>query len=195
MLDLQNEMLLDKTPVLGFAGYSGAGKTTLLEQVIPQLKHAGLRVGLLKHSHHNVEPDKAGKDSYRLRHAGSDQLLLATSQRHILFFEYPDSDAREPSLAECLSQLDHRRLDIILVEGFRDDFLAKIEVHRPSYGKPFLCESDSQIVAIATDGRLKNMERAIHILDLNSPSDVATFVLTWMDTAPDEEKYRPYHLS
>ncbi|PKF51088.1 molybdopterin-guanine dinucleotide biosynthesis protein B [Enterovibrio nigricans] len=172
------------TPVIGFAGFSGSGKTTLLEQVIPQIKARGLRVGVLKHSHHTIEPDPPTKDSYRLRYAGSDQLLLATAQRHMLFFEYHDVENREPALTECLAQLDHSRLDVILVEGFRDATLTKIEVHRPSYGKPLLCQIDNNIVALATDGAVEMHQRNemnIETLDLNQPTHVAQFILHWLE--------------
>ncbi|QUJ69133.1 molybdopterin-guanine dinucleotide biosynthesis protein B [Photobacterium sp. GJ3] len=162
-------------PILGFAGFSGSGKTTLIEQVIPYLKQQGLRVGLLKHSHHDVEPDTPGKDSYRLRHAGSDQLLLATPHRHILFFEYPESDPREPDLQQCLQQLDHRKLDLILVEGFRDQPIEKIEIHRPVYGKPLLYPQDEHIVAIATSE--PGTTHPLPVLDLNQPKQVAAFIL------------------
>ncbi|MDD1795125.1 molybdopterin-guanine dinucleotide biosynthesis protein B [Enterovibrio sp. ZSDZ42] len=181
------------TPVIGFAGFSGSGKTTLLECVIPHLKAAGLRVGLLKHSHHDIEPDSPRKDSYRLRYAGSDQLLLATSKRHMLFFEYHDTPEREPSLHECLIQLDHSRLDIILVEGFRDEVLTKIEVYRPSYGKPKLHAEDANIVAVASDEPLDSLApREIHSLNLNNAEEIALFVRHWLANASDEEKYLPY---
>ena len=58
-------------PVLGFAAFSGTGKTTLLKQLIPQLAERGIRLGVIKHAHHNFDIDKPGKDSYRLRKAGA----------------------------------------------------------------------------------------------------------------------------
>ncbi|AMG31580.1 molybdopterin-guanine dinucleotide biosynthesis protein B [Grimontia hollisae] len=181
------------TPVLGFAGYSGAGKTTLLEAVIPHLKTAGLKVGLLKHSHHDIEPDNPSKDSYRLRYAGSDQLLLATSKRHMLFFEYHDQENREPSLKECLAQLDHARLDIILVEGFRDEKFAKIEVHRPRYGKPTLYSQDKHIIAVAYDEKPTDFDHSgLPALDLNQAANIAAFIKYWLKNAPIHEKYLAY---
>ncbi|MBE1273932.1 molybdopterin-guanine dinucleotide biosynthesis protein B [Enterovibrio baiacu] len=177
-------------PVIGFAGFSGSGKTTLLEGVIPLLKRSGLRVGLLKHSHHNIEPDSPRKDSYRLRYAGSDQLLLATSSRHMLFFEYHDDEEREPELKECLAQLDLNKLDIVLVEGFRDASLTKIEVHRPSHGKPLLCEHDRDIIAIATDSASPLcVSNDIPQLDINSHEAVAGFIKHWLETATDLSLY------
>ncbi len=182
----------NQTPVIGFAGFSGSGKTTLLEQVIPHLREKGLRVGVLKHSHHNIEPDKPGKDSYRLRYAGSNQLLLATSKRHMLFFEY-DEPEREPGLQECLMQLDHSRLDLILVEGFRDEVLTKIEIHRPAYGKPLLFPQDDNIIAVATDNPAEVAGLASQtLLDLNAPSSIADFVAQWLENGSETEKYLAY---
>ncbi|MDD1781932.1 molybdopterin-guanine dinucleotide biosynthesis protein B [Enterovibrio sp. ZSDZ35] len=184
------------TPVIGFAGFSGSGKTTLLEQVIPHLKAQGLRVGVLKHSHHTIEPDPPRKDSYRLRYAGSDQLLLATAKRHMLFFEYhDDGEEREPELTECLAQLDHLRLDVILVEGFRDATLTKIEVYRPSYEKPLLSQNDKNIIAIATDDTAsieKKVDDALTVLDLNQATQVSRFILHWLDHGEAEQKYRAF---
>ncbi|MGF1726139.1 molybdopterin-guanine dinucleotide biosynthesis protein B [Photobacterium nomapromontoriensis] len=170
------------TPILGFAGFSGAGKTTLLEQLIPQLKQHGLRIGLIKHSHHHIDPDKPGKDSYRLRHAGCDQTLLATKERHMLYFEYPQHDRDEPELQQCLSQLDHAHLDLVLVEGFRDEAFPKIEIHRPSYGKPLLYTQDSDIIAFASDEPAP-ADCPLMWLDLNKPDTVARFILVWLNAA------------
>ena len=51
-------------PLLGFAAYSGTGKTTLLSKLIPLLTKKGYRIGIIKHTHHNIDIDKPGKDSF-----------------------------------------------------------------------------------------------------------------------------------
>ncbi|WP_193394275.1 molybdopterin-guanine dinucleotide biosynthesis protein B [Aquitalea magnusonii] len=66
--------------VLGVAGYSGSGKTTLLEKIIPLLLAAGVDVAVIKHTHHDVDWDQPGKDSWRHRQAGARQVLLAGAQ-------------------------------------------------------------------------------------------------------------------
>ncbi len=165
-------------PILGFAGFSGSGKTTLLEQVIPLLKKTELAIGLIKHSHHDIEMDNPQKDSYRLRHAGSCQFLLATKKRHFLFFEYSDQKEREPSLEQCIEQLDHTKLDLILVEGFRDEKIPKIEIYRSKLEKKLLCITDPYIIAIASDAPIDH--QACHLitqLDLNSPENISDWIL------------------
>ncbi len=101
-------------PLLGFAAYSGTGKTTLLEALLPKLTATGLRIGLLKHAHHDFDVDKPGKDSYRLRKAGASQMLIASRNRHALMTETPDAEAEFDYL---LTRFDAEKLDVILVEG------------------------------------------------------------------------------
>ena len=172
-------MITSPTPILGFAGFSGSGKTTLLEQLIPLLSQHKLRIGLLKHSHHDIDPDTPGKDSYRLRHAGCSQTLLATQSRHMLYFEYPQAERQDPELNHSLSQLNHDLLDLVLIEGFREQPFPKIEIHRPSYGKPLLYPNDDTIVAFASDQPAPE-HCALPQLDLNNPHDICQFIINWL---------------
>ena len=109
------QLVHDPLNTLGFAAFSGTGKTTLLKAVIPILKHAGLRVGVVKHAHHDFEIDHPGKDSYELRKAGADALLVASRHRWAMMVETPDRG--EPPLDELLEQLGPNSFDLILVEG------------------------------------------------------------------------------
>ena len=95
-------------PLLGFVAWSGTGKTTLLERLIPLLGQRGLRLGVLKHTHHHFDMDKPGKDSHRLRQAGARQVMAASSLRHALICETPE---QEPSLEVLLARFDWERLD------------------------------------------------------------------------------------
>ncbi len=164
-------------PVLGFAAFSGSGKTTLLEQLIPLLTQSGLRVALIKHSHHDFEMDKPGKDSDRLRRAGAGQILLASKYRTAWIRE--GDGASEPELDELLTRLDTHDLDLVLVEGFRDEPVPKIEIHRPSLAKPLLCQKDDAVIALAVDQHPAH-EVPVPLLALNQPREVADFVLTWL---------------
>lgn len=161
-------------PVLGFAAYSGTGKTTLLKQLIPLLINKEIKVGIIKHSHHDVELDTPGKDSYELRHAGAMQTLLASRSRWSLVTETPEQ--QEPSLQVMLQQLDQQQLDIILVEGFRDASIDKIELHRTDLNKPLLHETDKHIIAVATD-QPELMQTQLPVLDLNNPAMITEFIV------------------
>ena len=164
-------------PVLGFAAFSGSGKTTLLEVVIPLLKESGVRLALIKHSHHDFEMDKPGKDSDRLRKAGAAQILLASKYRTAWIRE--GDGETEPVLVELLQRVDLTGLDLVLVEGFRDEPIPKIEVYRPSLGNPLLCQQDEHIVALAVD-QSPEQRLSIPQLSLNDPRQVADFIVTWM---------------
>ena len=161
-------------PLLGFAAFSGSGKTTLLTQLIPLLKANALRVGLIKHSHHNFEIDQPGKDSHRLRLAGASPVMLVSSHRRATITEYPQPV--EPILAEQLAHIDQRQLDLLLVEGFKQEPFPKIEVHRPSLNRPLLFPGDPNIIAIACDAPI-NKPRPIIQLDLNQPAAIVDFIL------------------
>jgi molybdopterin-guanine dinucleotide biosynthesis adapter protein len=162
-----------KVPVLGFAAFSGTGKTTLLTKLIPILKQDGLRIGLIKHSHHSFQIDQSGKDSFRLREAGASPVMLVSSHRRAIIKEFQIQ--REPILDEELLAFDQSELDLILVEGFKSANFPKIELHRPILNKPLLYPDDPNIIAFASDSPLPihaNMVR----LDLNQPGQIAKFI-------------------
>ena len=163
-----------EVPVIGFAAFSGTGKTTLLTRLLPLLKAGGLRIGVIKHSHHRFEIDKPGKDSYELRKAGAEQMLISSPHRWALVVE--KDQGREPRLAEELNRLDQGALDLILVEGFKQESFPKIELYRPTLGKPALYPEDPDIIAVATDGDLREPTE-LPVLDLNDVHAIAEFVL------------------
>ncbi|MDD1618720.1 MAG: molybdopterin-guanine dinucleotide biosynthesis protein B [Methylococcaceae bacterium] len=161
-------------PILGFAAFSGTGKTTLLTQTIPILKHHGVRIGLIKHSHHNFQIDQPGKDSFRLREAGASPVMLVSTHRRAIITEI--SPEQEPRLDDQLKLLDQSELDLILVEGFKAEQFPKIELHRPSLNKPLLYPNDPNIIAIASDCTLETPDYLIQ-LDINQPEIIADFIL------------------
>lgn len=165
-------------PVLGFVAWSGTGKTTLLEQLIPLLRQHGLRIGLVKHTHHHFDIDQPGKDSYRLRQAGASQVLVGAKGRWALMVEQPEI-ADEAPLDELLGHLLHDQLDLVLVEGFKHETFPRIELHRTTLGKPLMYPQDEGIIAIATDDT-SAAHGALPVLDINQPEQVAAFVLAWL---------------
>lgn len=155
-------------PLLGFAAYSGTGKTTLLEALLPMLTESGLRIGVLKHAHHDFDVDKPGKDSYRLRKAGAGQMLISSRKRHVLMTETPEAEADFDYL---LTRFDTDKLDLILVEGCKNIAFPKIELHREEVGKPWLYSNDSNIIAIAADIQVESELPQMSINDLESIRD------------------------
>lgn len=159
--------------VLGFAAFSGTGKTTLLKQLIPLLKAKGLRVGLLKKTHHEVDIDHPGKDSYELRHAGACQVMLSSPRRRALITEH--ETLREHGLAEELGYFDWENIDLVLVEGYKHEPFPKIELHRPALGQPLLFPSDPSIIAVASDAPLPTRPN-LPQFDLNDCATLAEFI-------------------
>jgi molybdopterin-guanine dinucleotide biosynthesis adapter protein len=133
---------------IGIAGWSGAGKTTLITRLIPELKRRGLSVSTIKHAHHSFDVDQSGKDSFEHRAAGASEVLVASMSRIALMREL--RGASEPSLADLLQML--APVDLVLIEGFKRDPVAKVEVFREANGKPPLFPQDPYVVALASDG-------------------------------------------
>ncbi len=150
------------------------GKTTLLEQLIPELRSRGLVVSLIKHSHKAIEIDRPGKDSYRLRQAGCQEVLLLGQDRWALMHEL--RGALEPELGYLLGRLQH--CDLVLVEGFKGGDFPKLEVWRASQEQPTLHPQWPGIVAIATDSPQALDPSTVPVLALHSIAPLADFVHT-----------------
>ncbi|THF67453.1 molybdopterin-guanine dinucleotide biosynthesis protein B [Pseudothauera nasutitermitis] len=163
--------------VFGIAGWSGSGKTTLLEKLIPEITARGLSVSVIKHTHHDFDIDKPGKDSWRHREAGASQVLLLGSQRWALMHELRGRP--EPTLEEQLSLL--QTVDLVLIEGYKASAVPKIEIHRPAHGKPPLWPDNDSVVAVASDVELADCP--LPLLPLNEPAAVAEFILAHLESA------------
>jgi molybdopterin-guanine dinucleotide biosynthesis adapter protein len=148
--------------VIGLAGWSGAGKTTLLTRVIPLLREQGLRVSVIKHAHHKFDVDVPGKDSWRHRQAGAEEVLVSSGHRWALMHEL--RGAREPHLPELLKKLS--RVDLVIVEGYKSEPHRKIEVYRAANGKPFLFPDDPGIAGIVSDVAVDTDLATAHLDDI-----------------------------
>lgn len=158
--------------LFGLAGWSGSGKTTLMARLIPALSARGLTVATVKHAHHAFDIDQPGKDSYVHRMAGAQEVLVASANRWALMHE--NRGGTEPVLADLIAKLSP--VDLILVEGFKRDAHPKLEIHRPSNGKPPLWPDDPRIVAVASDVPLP--ECPLPVLDLDDMNAIADLILT-----------------
>ena len=174
--------------VVGFAGFSGSGKTMLVERLIPALKMRGLRVSVVKHAHHKFDIDHPGKDTHRHREAGAFEVVVASDRRLALMreFEQPGKLTVHQLLAELYAGVDW-----VLVEGFKDSNLLKIEVWRADVGKPARYPDDDFIAAIATDHADRLPEPTLRpVLDLNDVDAVAQWLIDNQDRFDyDPEKY------
>ena len=160
--------------IFGIAGYSGSGKTTLLEKLIPQLTSRGLKVSVIKHAHHGFDIDRPGKDSHRHREAGATEVMLTCSDRWALMHERRNE--AEVTLNELLGRLSP--CDLVLIEGFKQEPVPKLEVYRPENGKPPLFPERPDIVAIATDA---DIATDLPKLPLNDFVAIADFVMNTLE--------------
>ncbi len=156
--------------VFGLAGWSGSGKTTLLRALIPALVRRGLRVSTLKHADRSFDIDRPGKDSYEHRQAGATEVLISSAKRWALIHE--SRGAPEPLPRDLIGRMTP--VDLLLIEGFKTEDHDKLEIHRPSLGKPLLCPGDPRIVAIASDAPI---EVALPRFDLDDIEGIANFVI------------------
>ena len=164
-------------PMIGFCAHSGTGKTTLLKQVIPILKDRGFKLGIVKHAHHNFDTDQPGKDSYELRKAGAQNMLVSSSKRWALIHEHSGKN-EEATLAELVHIITRQKLDIVLVEGFKHEAFPKIELHRSGLEHPYMYQQDTHVVALATDEKPPS-DILIPILDINTPDQIADFIIKY----------------
>ena len=157
--------------VIGLAGWSGAGKTTLIAKLIPALAARGVSVSTIKHAHHQFDVDRPGKDSFIHREAGAREVLISSANRWALMHEL--RGAPEPDLASLLRHLGP--VDLVLVEGFKRDPHAKLEVHRVDNAKPFLFPDDPSVVALVSDAPPPFL--TIPLAHLDDVAAIATLVL------------------
>jgi molybdopterin-guanine dinucleotide biosynthesis adapter protein len=164
-------------PVIGIVGTSGSGKTTLLEYLVTQLAGQGMRVNIIKHSHHDLELEPPRKDSARLRLAGAHEVMVTSPYRFAIIQEL--RGAPEPTLDEQLARL--APADLTLVEGFKSYAYDKLEVYRPEAGRPPLYPHDSRIVAVASDQpRPADVPAGVAWLDLNARESVLAWIAAWL---------------
>jgi molybdopterin-guanine dinucleotide biosynthesis protein B len=147
--------------VIGLAGWSGSGKTTLLTRLIPEFNRRGVKVSTVKHAHHAFDLDTPGKDSWAHRQAGAAEVLVSSGKRWALLHELRGEP--EAALPELLARLSP--VDLVIVEGFKRDPHAKLEVYRAANGKPPLHPGDPSIVAIASDVAFPGAGRPVIGLD------------------------------
>ena len=158
--------------IFGFAGWSGSGKTTLVERLIPRLTDRGLRVSLVKHAHHDFDIDVPGKDSYRHRQAGCLEVMVSSANRWALMHELRGGP--ELTLPQALGRLSP--CDLVLIEGYKQAPIPKLEVHRAALAKPLLHPNDPNIVALATDSPSAAAGRSLPVFAIDAYDVLATFV-------------------
>lgn len=170
--------------VFGLAGHSGSGKTTLMVKLLPELVRRGLRVSTIKHAHHDFDVDTPGKDSFEHRAAGATEVMVSSAKRWALMHEHRGGP--ESELEGLLARMS--TVDLTLVEGFKREGHAKIEVVRGAAAKPVLAPNDQYVVAIASDQPLTGLD--LPLLDLDDVGAIADFIIEYCGLTTQAAKRR-----
>ncbi|MCB4205453.1 molybdopterin-guanine dinucleotide biosynthesis protein B [Deferribacterales bacterium Es71-Z0220] len=159
-------------PIICFVGASDCGKTTLLEKVISVLRNRGYKVGIIKNDTHGFEIDKEGKDTYRLKQAGANSVIISGPDKYAII-----SDADKFYSLDDFAFYIGDKTDIILTEGFKSSKKPKIELFLDGTSTEILCKDDETLVAVATNNKEKiKMLTKRPILDINNPEEISNFI-------------------
>jgi len=158
--------------VYGVIGWKNAGKTTLVERLVAEICGRGFSVSTVKHTHHRVDVDQKGKDSFRHRQAGAHQVILASSVRWAVMTEL--HGAPEAPLKSLLAHLDP--VDLVLVEGYKRDEHPKVEAWRAETGQPLIARDDPTVRAIASNDAPEGAHQPV--IGLDDIPAIADFILS-----------------
>ncbi|MBT4091135.1 MAG: molybdopterin-guanine dinucleotide biosynthesis protein B [Deltaproteobacteria bacterium] len=163
---------------VSFVGRSNSGKTTLITRLIPVLRDRNIKIGTIKHTHHAAEFDKAGKDSWRHRQAGSEQVVLHSQNQLVLYTDQPSKQ----SLAETVERW-FGEFDLVISEGFKNEAGLKIEVYRESTGKqPLYVDPEFDIQAIVSD---TDPDISITVFDFEELEALSDWIIKKTDLKPE----------
>lgn len=157
---------MEGIPILGFSAYSGTGKTTLIEQLIRSLKTQGLRIAVIKHDGHDFEIDREGKDSWRFTQAGADISVISSATKTALIEQRPRSFMQVVAMVHDV--------DLILVEGYKQENITQIGICRQATGKGFPSDI-KRYTAVVTDADVSDSD--IPRFDFDEMNGLAEFIV------------------
>jgi len=133
--------------IFGIVGWSGSGKTHLICRIIKYFDKKNLNICSIKHSHHNFQIDKKGKDSYEHLRSGSKEVVIYNEYKFAMIKKKKNKEITLKDIVKKFSP----DTDLILIEGLKKGPTKKIEVYRDSIKKPLLCFKDKNIKALVFD--------------------------------------------
>ena len=160
--------------IFGITGWKNSGKTHLMERLVAEFKSRSLSVSTIKNAHHGFDVDQPGKDSFRHRQAGAQEVLIASETRWVLIHE--NTDELQPSLTDLIKKMS--KVDLVLVEGFKQERHPKIEVVRKARDQKLISEKDPTILAVASDVDISTEKTCIN---LNDTIGIANFIGNYLE--------------
>ena len=157
--------------IFAITGHKNTGKTNLMERVLKEIVSRGITVSTVKHAHHDTDIDHPGRDSYRHRQAGASQVVLSTKNRWAIMTELRGSP--EAKLENIIKSMNP--VQLILIEGYKDNLYSKIETFRQEINKPLLARSNGTIKAVASDTSIQDLK--VPNFNLNDTKKITNFLL------------------
>jgi molybdopterin-guanine dinucleotide biosynthesis protein B len=158
-------MIIHSSPVVAIVGRSKTGKTTLIEKLIRELRSRNYRIATIKNTLHKADFDIPGKDTWRHMQAGSEATALSSADSIMIIKKKSGSN----DLEQILRFYDND-YDLIIVEGYKESDLPKIEVHRKEKGSPL--SNLTELLAVATDEALEANVSQISLDDIKGIADI-----------------------
>jgi len=129
--------------ILQIVGYQNSGKTSLMEQLITQAATEGFRVGTIKHHGHGGIPMiESSKDSVRHEKAGAS--VTAVEGEGTLRMSIHQSNWQ---LADILAIYETFNMDMILIEGYKNEDYPKVVLLRQAEDESLL-QKVSNIICV-----------------------------------------------
>ena len=168
-----------KPLLFGITGWKNSGKTTLAAGLIRELVRRGYSVTALKHAHESFDIDQPGRDSFKLREAGAQRVVLSSPKRWAVMHEL--RGAPEAQFEELLSEAGPS--DLVVIEGFKNEAFPKLEIRRNgATSREPLVAKIPQVVAIASD-RPEQEQENLPIFHIDDIAGIADFVTTYLKMA------------
>ena len=157
--------------ICGIVGWKNSGKTFFARKLISYFTSQKFNVASIKHAHHDFDIDKPDTDSFLHRQAGSQQVIVSSSKRWAKICELNQSN--EKTLYELIDELN--KPDIIIVEGFKNEKHAKIEIiSDDSDPSTYLFPHLKNVIGIVADSKIETSTKQFN---KNEIAIIADYIL------------------
>ncbi len=162
------------TKIFGIVGWSGSGKTDLTTRIIEFLVKKNIIVASIKHTHHDFEIDKEGKDSHKHIQSGANEVMIYSKKKWALISKVQKNSIK---IEELIKKFE-KKTELIIVEGLKYSSFPKVEVIRSCLNKPFIYEDDQNIKAIVIDKKISKLESLkLPLFNFSETEEIANFIL------------------
>ena len=133
----------EEATIISIAGKQNAGKTTLIKDLIPKLKEHGYRVGTLKYNIRKFDIDHEGKDTYKYSSSGADSVAISTQSEFVVM-----KKTAKPLTLQEIIEAHFSDVDVVLVEGYREDDYPRIRIIDPQDTNAVKTDSENELLLV-----------------------------------------------